>query len=65
MGVSGHRHASAAFYPRGKDLVIHCTRGWVAPRAGLDTEFRGKTLLPLPGIEPRLQGRPVQNQILY
>jgi hypothetical protein len=25
----------------------------VGPRAGLDTEARGKILLPLPGIEPQ------------
>jgi hypothetical protein len=30
----------------------------VVPRAGLDTEARGKTLLPLPGIEPRLPPQP-------
>jgi hypothetical protein len=34
MGVSGQRHAPAALYPR----------GWVGPRAGLDTEARGKVL---------------------
>jgi hypothetical protein len=37
----------------------------VGPRAGLDTEVRGKILLPLPGIEPRSPGRPVHNQTLY
>jgi hypothetical protein len=29
-----------------------CTGGWVGPRAGLDTEVRGKILSTLPGIEP-------------
>jgi hypothetical protein len=29
----------------------------VGPRAGLDTEVRGKILLPLPGIESRSPGR--------
>jgi hypothetical protein len=28
----------------------HCTGGWVGPRAGLDTEVRGKILSPLPEI---------------
>jgi hypothetical protein len=36
----------------------------VGPRAGLDTEARGKILLPLPGIEPRSPGRPVRTQTL-
>jgi hypothetical protein len=30
----------------------------VGSRAGLDTEARGKILLPLPGIEPRSPSRP-------
>jgi hypothetical protein len=37
----------------------------VGPRAGLDTEVRGKFLLPLPGIEPRSPGRPARSQTLY
>jgi hypothetical protein len=45
MGVSGQRHASAALYPRGKDPYAHWTGGWVDPRAGLDTEARGKSFL--------------------
>jgi hypothetical protein len=53
MGVSGQRHAPAALYPRGKKPGTHCTGGWVGPRAGLDTEARGKKPLPPPGIEPR------------
>jgi hypothetical protein len=44
MGVSGQRHAPAAFQPRGKDPGTHCTGGWVGPRAGLNTEARGKSL---------------------
>jgi hypothetical protein len=45
MRVSGQRHAPAALYPRGKDPSgTHCTGGWVGPRAGLDTEARGKIL---------------------
>jgi hypothetical protein len=37
----------------------------VGPRAGVDTEVRGKILLFLPGIEPRSPGRPVRSQTLY
>jgi hypothetical protein len=37
----------------------------VGPRAGLDTEARGKILSPLPGIEPRSPGRPDRSQTLY
>jgi hypothetical protein len=65
MGVSGQRHAPAALYPRGKDPGTHCTRGWVGPRAGLDTEAKGKTLSPLPGFESRSPGRPARSQTLY
>jgi hypothetical protein len=36
----------------------------VGPRAGLDTEARGKILSPLPGIEPRLPGRPTRSHRL-
>jgi hypothetical protein len=42
----------------------HWTGGWVGPRAGLDTEARGKILSPLPGVEPRLLGRPARSQTL-
>jgi hypothetical protein len=65
MGVSGQHHAPAALYSRGKDSGNHCTGCWVGPRAGLDTEDRGKILSPLPGIEPRSPGRPVRSQTLY
>jgi hypothetical protein len=41
MGVSGQRHAPATFTPGER---THCTGGWVGPRAGLDTEARGKIL---------------------
>jgi hypothetical protein len=40
----------------------------VGPRAGLDTEdteFQGKILLSLSGIEPRSPGCPVRSQALY
>jgi hypothetical protein len=36
----------------------------VGPRAGLDTEARGKILAPLPRIEPRSPGRPDPSQTL-
>jgi hypothetical protein len=44
MGVSGQRHAPAALYPRERTPGTHCTGGWVGPRAGLDTEARGKII---------------------
>ena len=33
--MRGQRHAPAALYPRERP-GIHCTEGWVGPRAGLD-----------------------------
>jgi hypothetical protein len=35
------------------------TAGWVGPRVSLDTEARGKNLLPLPRIKPWSPGCPV------
>ena len=35
MGVSGQRHARTA-WPPGKRPGVHCTVGWVVPRAGLE-----------------------------
>jgi hypothetical protein len=52
MGVSGQCHAPAAHYSRETNTGTHWTGGWVGPRAGLDTEAKGKNLLTLPGIEP-------------
>jgi hypothetical protein len=40
--VRGQRYAPAAFYPRERTPGSHCTGGWVSPRAGVDTEDRGK-----------------------
>jgi hypothetical protein len=40
----------------------HCTGGWVGPRAGLDTEVRGKILCPCRGSNPC---RPARSQTLY
>jgi hypothetical protein len=37
----------------------------VGPRAGRDTEARGKILSLLPGIEPRSPGRLVRSQTLH
>jgi hypothetical protein len=53
------------FSPGERTPVTHCTGGSVGPRAGLDTEARGKILSPLPGIEPRSPGRPARIQTLY
>jgi hypothetical protein len=44
MEVSGQRHSPAVLYPRVRTPGTHCTGGWVGPRAGLDTEARGKIL---------------------
>jgi hypothetical protein len=52
MGVNGQRH-------------VHCTGGWVGPRAGLDTEATGKILLPPSGIEHWSPGCPARSQTLY
>jgi hypothetical protein len=53
------------FNPGERTPGTHCKGGWVGPRAGLDTEARGKMLSPLPGIEPRSPGRPARSQTLY
>jgi hypothetical protein len=64
-GVSGQSHAWADLYAGERTTVTHWTGGWVDLRAGLDTEFRGKILLPLPVIDPRSPGRPARRQTLY
>jgi hypothetical protein len=43
-GVSGQRHAPAAFYPRGKDPRYQLYRRLDGPQSRLDTEARGKIL---------------------
>jgi hypothetical protein len=49
-GMSGQRHAPAALLPPGKGPPgTHYTGGWVGPRAGLDTEARGKIRCPRRG----------------
>jgi hypothetical protein len=55
----------SASRPEERTPGIHCTGGWMGPRAGLNTEDRGKIILPLPGIEPRSPGRPARSQTLY
>jgi hypothetical protein len=54
-----------AFTPGERTPGTHWTGAWVDPRAGLNTEDRGKILLPLPGIEPLSPGRPARSQTLY
>jgi hypothetical protein len=54
-----------ALEPGERSPGIHWTGAWVGPRAGLDTEVRGKILSPLPGIESRSPCRPVRSQTLY
>jgi hypothetical protein len=44
MGVSGQRHALTALCPGERTPGTHFTGDWVGPRAGLDTEVRGKIL---------------------
>jgi hypothetical protein len=41
--------ARPRFIPRERTPGTHCTGGWVGPRAGLDTEVRGKILCPCRG----------------
>jgi hypothetical protein len=48
MGVGGQHHASAAL-PPGKRHDIHCTEGWLGPRAGLDGCWK---ISPPPGFDP-------------
>ena len=53
MGVGGQSHAPATL-PPGKRPVIHCTGGWVGPRAGLDGCWKSRPhrdLIPGPSRE--------------
>jgi hypothetical protein len=52
------------FSPGERTPGTYCTGGWVGPRAGLDTEARGKILSPLPVIEPLSPVRPACRQTL-
>jgi hypothetical protein len=60
-GVSGQHHAPAALYPGRKDPGTQFTGGWVGPRAGLDTEARGKILCPCQRSNP---DRPVVQPVV-
>jgi hypothetical protein len=61
MGVSGQGHASSALYPHERAPGTHWLGGWLGPRAGLDTEARGKILSLCWRSHP---GHPVSNQTL-
>jgi hypothetical protein len=49
------------FTPGERARGTHCTGGWVGPRAGLDTEDRGKILCPCRGSNP---DRPVVQPVV-
>jgi hypothetical protein len=53
------------FSPGERTPGTHCTRGWVGPRAGLDTEATGKIISPLPGFEPQSPGRSARSQTIH
>jgi hypothetical protein len=61
MGMSGQRYAPAALYPRERTPGTHWTGCWVGPRAGLDTDDRGKILCPCRGSNP---DRPVVQPVV-
>jgi hypothetical protein len=65
MWVSGQHYAPATLYPRVRTPGTNRAEGWVGPRAGLDTEARGKILLSLPGIEPQSPSCPACSQTLH
>jgi hypothetical protein len=62
MGVGGQRHVPAALHPWERTSGTHYTLGWVGPRAGLDTEVRGKIFCPCRGSNPDRPGRPARSQ---
>ena len=51
MRVGGQRHAPVVL-PMGKRAGIHCTGGWVNPKAGLDGCGKSRPH-PHPGFDPR------------
>jgi hypothetical protein len=64
MGVRGQRHAPAALLPSGKGPPVPIGQeagGWVGPRAGLDTEAKGKILCPCRESNP---DRPVVQPVV-
>jgi hypothetical protein len=48
-GVSGQRHVWSRFTLGERTPSTHWTGDWVGPRAGLDTEARGKIICPCRG----------------
>jgi hypothetical protein len=50
-----------SFTPGERSPGIHCTEGWVGPRAGLDTEVTGKILCPCRESNP---DRPVVQPVV-
>jgi hypothetical protein len=69
LGTRGGRvvsgRARLRFTPGERTTGTHWTGGWVGIIAGMDTQVRGKILLPLPAIEPRSPGGPARSQTLY
>jgi hypothetical protein len=65
MGVSGQRHAPAAFYPWRKDPRYPLYRRLGGPQSRSGHRGWRKNPLPLPGIEPPSPGRPARSQTLY
>jgi hypothetical protein len=61
-GGDGQRHAPAALYPGERTPGTHWTGGWVGPRAGLDTEARGRIRCPCRGSNPY---RPVVQSVSW
>jgi hypothetical protein len=62
-GKRSESRPGRALAPCERTPGTHFSGGWVGPRAGLDTEARGKILSPLPGIEPRSSGRPCCSRV--
>jgi hypothetical protein len=60
-GESSASRPGRAFSPGERTPGTHCTGGWVGPRAGLDTEARGKILCPRRGSNP---DRPVVQPVV-
>jgi hypothetical protein len=54
-------HPRRALPPGERTPGTHCTWGWVGPRAGLDTEARGKILCPCRVSKP---DRPVVQPVV-
>jgi hypothetical protein len=64
-GVSGQRHAPTALYIGGKEPQCPLDRTGLAPELVWTQRLEEDFSLPLPGIEPRLPGRPVRSHTLY